>query len=170
MTNHLFRTPSLKILAPIVQCWCLLWPEVTRRQFLLLLVIKNIIPFTVHLVFSPILHVRGTIMLYFLWPSFLFQKVSRCLNPSYHLLLKFKLHLASKHQSKNPAFQRFVCQMYHMCLARVFAPLKAAMTEPEVVLCPDGHFQHAVYSLGPYIADYPKQVWLTGIVQCWCLK
>ncbi|KAH9012978.1 hypothetical protein EDB84DRAFT_1278416, partial [Lactarius hengduanensis] len=24
--------------------------------------------------------------------------------------------------------------------------------------------------LGPYIADYPEQVWLTGIVQDWCPK
>jgi hypothetical protein len=57
-----------------------------------------------------------------------------------------------------------------MCLARIFAPLKAAMTEPEVVLCPDGHFRRTIYSLGPYIADYPEQVWLAGIVYWWCPK
>jgi hypothetical protein len=58
--------------------------------------------------------------------------------------------------------------MYHVCLAHVFAPLKAGMTTPEVVKCPDGHFRRAVYGLGPYIADYPEQVWLAGIVQGWC--
>jgi hypothetical protein len=57
-----------------------------------------------------------------------------------------------------------------MCLARVFSPLKAAMTEPEVVLCPDGHYRHVIYLPGPYIADYPEQVWLGGIVQGWCPK
>lgn len=44
------------------------------------------------------------------------------------------------------------------------------MTEPEVVLCPDGHFRRAIYSLGPYIADYPEQVWLAAVVQWWCPK
>ena len=44
------------------------------------------------------------------------------------------------------------------------------MTTPEVVRCPDGHFRQAIYSLGPYIADYPEQVWLAGIVQGWCPK
>ena len=60
--------------------------------------------------------------------------------------------------------------MYHMCLARIFAPLQSGMMVPEVVRCPDGHFRRAIYSLGPYIADYPEQVWLAGIVQGWCPK
>jgi hypothetical protein len=44
------------------------------------------------------------------------------------------------------------------------------MTVPEVIKCPDGHFRRAVYGLGPYIADYLEQVWLSGIVQGWCPK
>lgn len=44
------------------------------------------------------------------------------------------------------------------------------MTVPEVVMCPDGHFRRAIYGLGPYIADYPEQVWLSGIVQGWCSR
>jgi hypothetical protein len=44
------------------------------------------------------------------------------------------------------------------------------MTQPEVVKCPDGHFRRVIYGLGPYIADYPEQVWLAGIVQGWCPK
>lgn len=44
------------------------------------------------------------------------------------------------------------------------------MTIPEIVKCPDGHFRRVVYGLGPYIADYPEQVWLSGIVQGWCPK
>ena len=44
------------------------------------------------------------------------------------------------------------------------------METPEVVRCPDGHFRHVIYSLGPYIADYPEQVLLSGIVSGWCPK
>ncbi|KAF7341035.1 hypothetical protein MSAN_02089300 [Mycena sanguinolenta] len=76
----------------------------------------------------------------------------------------------SKRQRKTIAFQKFVRQMYHACLARVFEPLKAGMTTPEVVRCPDGHFRRVIYGLGPYIADYPEQVWLSCIVQGWCPK
>ncbi|KAF7352250.1 C2H2-type domain-containing protein [Mycena venus] len=68
------------------------------------------------------------------------------------------------------AYQKFVRQMYHACLARIFEPLKAGMTTPEVVRCPDGHFRRVICGLGPYIADYPEQVWLSCIVQGWCPK
>lgn len=77
---------------------------------------------------------------------------------------------ATKRQRKTVAYQKFVRQMYHACLARVFEPLKAGMTTAEVVRCPDGHLRRAIYGLGPYIADYPEQVWLACIVQGWCPK
>ncbi|KAJ6609298.1 hypothetical protein B0H10DRAFT_2166369 [Mycena sp. CBHHK59/15] len=76
---------------------------------------------------------------------------------------------SKKHRSK-PAFQKFCWQMYHASLARIFEPLKANMTTPDIVRCPDGHFCRVIYGLGPYIADYPEQVWLAGIVQNWCPK
>lgn len=60
--------------------------------------------------------------------------------------------------------------MYHASLAQVFEPLKNGMTTPEVVKGPDGHFYRVIYGLGPYIADYPEQVWLACIVQGWCPK
>jgi hypothetical protein len=44
------------------------------------------------------------------------------------------------------------------------------MTQPEVVRCPDGHFRKAIYSVGPYIADYPEQALLACVVQDWCTK
>jgi hypothetical protein len=78
--------------------------------------------------------------------------------------------LASWRHWKTPAFQQFCRQLYHACLTHIFAPLKHGMTTAEVVRCPDGHFWCAVYGLGPYIADYPEQVWLAGIVQGWCPK
>ena len=74
-----------------------------------------------------------------------------------------------KHQ-ETALFQKFCRQLYHACLACIFSPLKAGMTTPEVVKCPDGHFRHAIYGIGPYIADYPEQVWLAAIVQGWCPK
>ncbi|KAH8977840.1 hypothetical protein EDB86DRAFT_2816711 [Lactarius hatsudake] len=72
--------------------------------------------------------------------------------------------------AKKTAFQMFCRQLYHSCLELVFAPLKPYMTEPKVMKCPDGHFCHTIFGLGPYIADYPKQVYLSGIVSTWCPK
>ncbi|KAH9027343.1 hypothetical protein EDB85DRAFT_2172406 [Lactarius pseudohatsudake] len=76
----------------------------------------------------------------------------------------------SKRQRKRSEFQVFCRQLYHICLELVFMPLKPHMTEPKVMKCPDGHFRHVIFGLGPYIADYPEQVWLTGIVSNWCPK
>jgi hypothetical protein len=44
------------------------------------------------------------------------------------------------------------------------------MEKPDLALCPDSHYQKVIYSIGPWIADYPEQVWLSGIVQNWCPK
>ena len=57
-----------------------------------------------------------------------------------------------------------------MSLAKILTPHKTAMEIPEVTQFPDGHFHQAIYSLGPYIADYPKQALLACIVQGWCTK
>ncbi|KAF7977691.1 hypothetical protein HWV62_2942 [Athelia sp. TMB] len=67
-------------------------------------------------------------------------------------------------------YQRFTRQLYHSCLARLFQPLKAGMTVPEIVQCADGYSRRVIYGLGPYIADYPEQVWLASVVQNWCPK
>ncbi|TFK24547.1 hypothetical protein FA15DRAFT_704530 [Coprinopsis marcescibilis] len=77
---------------------------------------------------------------------------------------------ATKNEKKTPEYARFVRQMYHACIARIFLPLRAGMTVPEIVRCPDGHLRRAIYSIGPVIADYPEQVWLSAIVQNWCAK
>ena len=44
------------------------------------------------------------------------------------------------------------------------------MITPVVRRCPDGHFRHVIFDLINFIADYPEQVMLTGIVQGWCPK
>ena len=53
-----------------------------------------------------------------------------------------QLSIVSKRQVKRPEFQCFVQQVYHMCLAQIFAPLKAGMTTPEVVCCLDSLALH----------------------------
>lgn len=79
-------------------------------------------------------------------------------------------HPASKRQRKKPEFQKFCRQLYHLCLEAVFEPLRPYMMNPKVVRCPDGHFRRAIFSLGPYIADYPEQIWLACVVYNWCPK
>jgi hypothetical protein len=80
-------------------------------------------------------------------------------------------HLAaSKRQRKKVAFKTFQRQLYHTCLEVIFGPLKPYTEKPKIIRCPDGHFRRAIFSIGPFIADYPEQVWLAGTVQNWCPK
>ncbi|KAF8465884.1 hypothetical protein DFH94DRAFT_796165 [Russula ochroleuca] len=58
----------------------------------------------------------------------------------------------TKKYRKCAKYQVFCRQMYHVCLAQVFEPLKAGMSIPEVV------------------KYYPEQVWLAAVVQGWCPK
>ena len=44
------------------------------------------------------------------------------------------------------------------------------MTKPDIVKCPDGHYRRAIYTLGPYIADYPEQVLVAAVVSGWCTR
>lgn len=44
------------------------------------------------------------------------------------------------------------------------------MRQPVIHQCPDGHYRRVIYGLGPYIADYPEQVLLAGIVSGWCFR
>ena len=46
--------------------------------------------------------------------------------------------------------------------------MSAAHFQTPQALYGDGH--RAIFGLGPYIADYPEQVWLAGIVYGWCPK
>ena len=80
------------------------------------------------------------------------------------------IYTVSNAQRESPEFQQFSRQLYHKCLEIIFSPLRPYMESPKVVRCPDGHFRKAIFSLGPYIADYPEQVWLAGVVSNWCPK
>jgi hypothetical protein len=68
----------------------------------------------------------------------------------------------------DPAFRRFKRQLYHSSISAILSSLKPAMKTPKVYQCPDGHFRRVVVDLGPFIADYPEQVMLAGVLQNWC--
>ncbi|KAH9941016.1 hypothetical protein B0H21DRAFT_870312 [Amylocystis lapponica] len=77
---------------------------------------------------------------------------------------------ANREEDDSAEFRTFRKQLYHASLAKIMSPLEPAMSIPEIARCPDGHFRRVVYELGPFIADYPEQVMLAGIVQGWCPK
>ncbi|KAG2110723.1 hypothetical protein BD769DRAFT_1630318 [Suillus cothurnatus] len=76
----------------------------------------------------------------------------------------------TKKHSDDPHFQKFKKQLFHSSLSWILSSLKPAMSVPEVVQFGDGHFRRVVYSLGPYIVDYPEQLVLGCVVQNWCTK
>ncbi|KAI0282250.1 hypothetical protein BC826DRAFT_1093972 [Russula brevipes] len=68
------------------------------------------------------------------------------------------------------AFRLFKHKLYHSSIAAILRPLHAGMTCPVIRKCPDGHLRRVLYDLIAFIADYPEQVLVTGIVQGWCPK
>ena len=140
---------------------------VTRQQYQLPLEAKNTTPCMRHLETLQILPGMDMGMVLFWWPSFQSQRVRQISIFLIHWAYHFQ---ASKHQQKQTDFQIFCCQLYHRCLDLIFAPLKEHSTKPLIMKCPDGHFHNIIFGLGPYITDYPEQVWLSGIVSNWCPK
>ncbi|KAF9044507.1 hypothetical protein BDZ89DRAFT_1099714 [Hymenopellis radicata] len=65
-------------------------------------------------------------------------------------------------------FRNFKRRLFHNSIAAILRPLKPAMTTPVVKQCPDGHYRRVIYDLASYIADYPEQVLLAGVVSGWC--
>ena len=75
-----------------------------------------------------------------------------------------------KAHTNDAKFHKFQRQLFHSSLSKILETLKPGMTTPEILRCYDGHFRRIIYSLGPYIADYPEQALLTCIVQGWCAQ
>ena len=75
---------------------------------------------------------------------------------------------ADKAHMNDPKFRKFRRQLFHSSLSKILETLKPGMIIPEILQCFDGHFRQTIYSLGPYIADYPEQALLACIVQGWC--
>ena len=59
-------------------------------------------------------------------------------------------------------------QLLHSAMAKIFEPLKPAMSKPEIMKCADGNYRRVIYGFGPYIADYPEQCLIANIYQGWC--
>ncbi|KAI5984035.1 hypothetical protein EDD15DRAFT_2390543 [Pisolithus albus] len=107
------------------------------------------------------------------WPVYLsigniHNNVRRTHCNGVELLSFLAIPKAAKKYTDDPTFRRFKKQLFHTAMSRILSSLKAGMTVPQVMKCPDGHFRRAVFGIGPYIADYPEQVLISGIVQNWC--
>lgn len=68
------------------------------------------------------------------------------------------------------AFRKFKRKLFHTSIAQILRPLERGMKTPVVHRCPDGHYRRVIYELASFIADYPEQVALSGIVQGWCCR
>lgn len=77
---------------------------------------------------------------------------------------------AERQHDDDTAFRVFKRQLYHASISAILGSIKPAMTQPVVRRCPDGHFRQVIFDLASFIADYPEQVYLSGIVQNWCPK
>lgn len=92
--------------------------------------------------------------------------------PKCELLLftHYSSHIVSadRKYDRDPNFRIFKKQLYHCSIAAMLRSLKPGMKTPIVQRCPDGHFRRIIYDLAAFIADYPEQVYLSGIVQGWC--
>lgn len=77
---------------------------------------------------------------------------------------------ACRENEDSEEFRLFRKQLYHASLTHILEPLREGMTVPQVMMCPDGHYRRVIFELGPFIANYPEQVVLAGIVQGWCPK
>lgn len=77
---------------------------------------------------------------------------------------------ADRRYDNDAQFRTFKRKLYHASLAAILRSLKPGMTSPVVRRCPDGHFRRVIYDLASYIADYPEQVLLAGVVSGWCVK
>ncbi|KAH9842964.1 uncharacterized protein C8Q71DRAFT_698981 [Rhodofomes roseus] len=73
-----------------------------------------------------------------------------------------------KKDKNSTAFRTFKRQLYHASVSIVLGPLRPAMSTPEVVRCPDGHFRRTIYQVGPNLMDYPEQALAACIVEGWC--
>jgi hypothetical protein len=107
---------------------------------------------------------RDTVM------PFIFLAIPKSVFHSNPNILYLTTFIGDRKYDNDPEFRKFKRKLYHASLAAVLSSLKPGMKKPVVRRCPDGHFRRAIYDFGPFIADYPEQVLLAGIVQNWCAK
>ncbi|KAG1813895.1 uncharacterized protein BJ212DRAFT_1447696 [Suillus subaureus] len=86
------------------------------------------------------------------------------------VLVGLAIPKSTKEHLEDKDFCNLHCQIFHSSLTKIFDSVKPNMTIPNVVHCPDSHYWHVIYGLGLYIANYPEQLVLLGVVQNWCPK
>jgi hypothetical protein len=101
---------------------------------------------------------------------FIFLAIPKSVFHSNPDILYLTTFIGNRKYDNDPEFRKFKRKFYHASLAAVLSSLKPGMKKPIVRCCPDGHFRCAIYDFGAFIADYPEQVLLAGIVQNWCAK
>ena len=74
----------------------------------------------------------------------------------------------SRKDTDTEEFRDFKRHLFHGCLRTILKKLEQYMTKWDIVRCADNHFRRVIYGIGPYIADYPEQVLVAGIVNGWC--
>jgi len=87
-----------------------------------------------------------------------------------HIYTVLHALLGSRKDGRSALFRSFRRQLMHESIKTILSPLRPYMSKPDIVMCPDGHYRRAIYTLGPYIADYPEQVLLAGVVNGWCVR
>lgn len=97
-----------------------------------------------------------------------FRKVS-CTLLAYEMIFDL-FFLANKEHASTVAFRVFRRKLFHTSISLILQSLRPGETTPEVYRCPDQHYRNVIWSIGPYIADYPEQVLLACVVQDWCAK
>ena len=101
-----------------------------------------------------------------------FLAIPKC--KTYSILLKsvdINIPIAADREFDNDStFWKFKWQLYHSSISTILEPLHDGMIKPVVRRCPDRHYHHVIYNISPFIADYPEQVMLAGVVQGWCLR
>ncbi|KAG1868059.1 hypothetical protein C8R48DRAFT_671547 [Suillus tomentosus] len=75
---------------------------------------------------------------------------------------------STKEHNNDVKYRNFRRQLFQCSLAKIFKSVKPFMETFDITRFPDGHFRRTVYGFGPYIADYPEQLILSGVVQNWC--
>ena len=162
--THYYRTPSSKITQrPLVHFSLHSFLAAKKKLFQLPLVIHVIGLYTSLLGTSTIMFIEGIVMVLFcsaFWP---YQKVSIVVL-NYMLCFASFCHLADNESHNDVKYCRFQYQLLHTSLQKILKPIRLYMTTPKVVHCPDDHYYQAIFSLGPYIMDYPKQCLLLSIV------
>ena len=160
------RTRLQKIPQHVVQPLSPSFSAVTKLPFLLPQAITNITHSMHQLATSTTMFVVPIVMVWSSLVSSQYPKVSQI----FHVTFKLLMEAATKQYKDDTRFRKFRRQVPHSSLAQLLSTLKPGMTTPEVKCCPDGHFRHVIYGLGPYIADYPEQVFLSCCVLGWCPK